>query len=297
MARSRNIKPGFYKNEELAECSVWARFIYPGLWQQADREGRLEDRPKRLKGELLPYDEHAPGMEKLLTELASRKFIVRYEADGKRVIQVCKFRLHQNPHHKEPQSNLPPPPSDVLQSLGLVSTANGYESGVADLFHGIEAPGQPKSGPADTGYRIPDSLVADSPTRNPDSLTQGSADGSAALAEVGVRVWNAYAAAYQRRYNVMPTRNGKVNGQIALFIKRVPAEEAPEIAAFYVGHSKAYYVEKGHPIGAMLSDAEWLRTQWQRGRPVTSTEARQADQTAARGSAVTDLLAEKRKTA
>ncbi|MCX8018393.1 MAG: hypothetical protein N2690_10910, partial [Rhodocyclaceae bacterium] len=54
--RARNIKPGFYKNEDLAECSVWARLIFPGLWMMADRDGRLEDRPKRIKAELLPFD-------------------------------------------------------------------------------------------------------------------------------------------------------------------------------------------------------------------------------------------------
>ena len=35
MARARNIKPGFYKNEDLAECSLTARFIFPGLWMLA----------------------------------------------------------------------------------------------------------------------------------------------------------------------------------------------------------------------------------------------------------------------
>lgn len=283
MARSRNIKPGFYKNEELAECSIWARLIYPGLWQIADREGRLEDRPKRIKGELLPFD--TQDMDKLLAELTERKFVVRYQVDGTKIIQILKFKKHQNPHHREPSSSLPPPPSDVLQSLGLVMTDNGYEPGASDLFNGHQAQVQPQSGRADTSNRIPDSL-----NRIPDPLNgTGSAEVSAA--DVGVMVWNAYAAAYKKRYDEPPTRNARINSQLALFVKRVPADEAPEIAAFYVGHGKAYYVEKGHPIGAMLSDAEWLRTQWKRGRRVTTTEARQADSTAARGEQVQRLVA------
>lgn len=108
MARSRNIKPGFYKNEDLAECSVWARLIYPGLWMLADREGRLEDRPKRIKGELLPFD--AVDVEPLLRELDARKFILRYEVDGVRYIQILKFADHQTPHYTEKPSVLPPPP-------------------------------------------------------------------------------------------------------------------------------------------------------------------------------------------
>lgn len=112
MARARNIKPGFYKNEDLAECSIWARFIFPGLWMLADREGRLEDRPKRIKGELLPFD--SQDVEPLLVELAARGFIERYEVEGRAYIQIIAFSKHQNPHHREAESDIPPPKSPRL---------------------------------------------------------------------------------------------------------------------------------------------------------------------------------------
>jgi hypothetical protein len=67
--RARIIKPGFYANEQLAECSLLARFIFPGLWMLADRRGRLEDRPKRIKATLLPYDDG--NVDELLDELAN----------------------------------------------------------------------------------------------------------------------------------------------------------------------------------------------------------------------------------
>ena len=35
-----------------------------GLWTQADREGRLEDRPMRLKASLFPYDEHTHNKQR-----------------------------------------------------------------------------------------------------------------------------------------------------------------------------------------------------------------------------------------
>ena len=105
MARARNIKPGFFANEDLAECSFPARYIFPGLWMLADRDGRLEDRPKRIKGELLRYD--SEEVEPLLCELERHGFIVRYSAEGLDVIQVVNFLKHQNPHHKEAPSRLP----------------------------------------------------------------------------------------------------------------------------------------------------------------------------------------------
>ena len=54
--RARNLKPGYFKNEGLADLPPLARILFAGLWGMADREGRLEDRPKRIKAEILPYD-------------------------------------------------------------------------------------------------------------------------------------------------------------------------------------------------------------------------------------------------
>ena len=112
MARARNIKPGFFKNEDLAECSPWARLCFAGLWTLADREGRLEDRPKRIKGELFAFD--SVETDPLLVELERHGFIMRYEVENRGFIQIIAFHKHQNPHHKEPSSEIPSP-----QSLGL----------------------------------------------------------------------------------------------------------------------------------------------------------------------------------
>src|SRR5574340_637434 len=105
--RARNLKPGFFKNEALAECSPLARLLFAGLWCLADREGRLEDRPKRIRAELLPYDDGS--VEGLLAELHGVGFIVRYAAAGGRFIQVVNFGKHQNPHCKKQASTIPAP--------------------------------------------------------------------------------------------------------------------------------------------------------------------------------------------
>ncbi len=107
MARARNIKPAFFKNEALAECSPLARLLFAGLWCLADREGRLEDRPKRIRAELLPYDDG--NVDDMLQELHEAGFILRYAAPGGRFIQVLNFSKHQNPHHREAESTIPPP--------------------------------------------------------------------------------------------------------------------------------------------------------------------------------------------
>ena len=109
MARSRNIKPGFFKNENLADLDPLARLLFAGLWTLADRDGRLENRPKRIKVEILPYDECS--IEELLAELEGgrEQFIFCYEVDGEQYIQINNFLKHQNPHHKEQESTIPAP--------------------------------------------------------------------------------------------------------------------------------------------------------------------------------------------
>lgn len=108
MARLRTIKPGFFLDEELAECQPLARILFAGLWTIADREGRLEDRPRRIKVETLPYDEC--DVNALLEELAAAGFIVRYEIAGARYIAIPAWAKHQQPHYKEVASTIPAPP-------------------------------------------------------------------------------------------------------------------------------------------------------------------------------------------
>lgn len=171
MARARNIKPGFFKNEELAECSSWARLCFAGLWTLADREGRLEDRPKRIKGELFAFD--SVEVEPLLVELAKFGFIFRYVAsDGKRLIQILKFRKHQNPHHKEAKSSFPSP-----QSLGLLPHEIEQEPEIKSGSDDCETQGDSRArtdldeqGESMQGCEtllIPDSLIPDPLSSDP----------------------------------------------------------------------------------------------------------------------------------
>lgn len=107
MARARNIKPSFFTNETLAEVEPLGRILFAGLWTIADREGRLERRPKRIKTEILPYDEC--DIAALLQQLERKGFIVRYIVGGIEYVQVLSFTKHQNPHVKEAASTVPGP--------------------------------------------------------------------------------------------------------------------------------------------------------------------------------------------
>jgi len=105
MARARNIKPSFFTNEDLVELPLEDRLLFIGLWTLADREGRLEDRPKRIKMAVFPADN--VDVNASLDRLAKSRFIARYEARGIACIQVLNFAKHQNPHVREAASELP----------------------------------------------------------------------------------------------------------------------------------------------------------------------------------------------
>lgn len=107
MARSRNIKPGFFTNDVLGELPALTRLLFAGIWTLCDREGRLEDRPKKIRAEVLPYDACDP--EAMLQDLEKHGFILRYTVGDIKAIQVVAWDKHQNPHVKEAPSTIPAP--------------------------------------------------------------------------------------------------------------------------------------------------------------------------------------------
>jgi hypothetical protein len=125
MPRIRYLKPDFFTDEDLAELPYQTRLFFAGMWCQADKAGRLQDRPKKLKAVIFPYD-HVDA-EKCLQQLAQPKngsgkpFINRYESDGQRYIQILTWDEHQKPHHTEKDSQIPSPPHTPPMGKGMGS--------------------------------------------------------------------------------------------------------------------------------------------------------------------------------
>lgn len=303
MARARNIKPALFKNELLGQADPLLTLLFQNLWCLADKEGRLEDRPLRIKAETFPYREGL-DVNGYLTELQQLGFIRRYKVGGIGLIEVINFKKHQTPHSTEKASELPgseqadPEPADSQAKWNLTPLNNG------ELTQAL---------PPDS--LIPDSLIPDSGFTD-SLLPQGCAGAappaaaakSPALAKQKTekilpakeskepapttRIWFHYAEAYERRYSVQPVRNAKVNGQLAQLIQRLGADEAPLVAAWFVAHNNRYYVQKMHAVDCLLADCEKLRTEWATNTRVTETQARQADKTQTNFEAFAGLIAE-----
>lgn len=277
MARARNIKPGLFKNEILGVADPLYTLLFEGLWILADRAGKQEDRPLRIKAEVFPYRD--VDVEPMLAWLEEQAFIRRYMVAGKRYILILEFVKHQNPHKNESESVIPDP-EEIRTEPEII--------------------GSTRADPLSTDSGFTDSLIADS--LNTDSLPSDRPPAedrpprkAKPKAEVPTgAVWQAYSTAYQARYEVEPIRNATVNGQLAQVVARLGAEAA-FVAEFYLSHKNRYYVEKMHPVGLLLSDAEKLRTEWATGRQVTATQAQQADKTQTNASAFAPLIAEARE--
>lgn len=113
MPRIRTIKPSFFLNEELADLDHMDRLIWIGLWTQADRSGRLEDRPRRLKAVILPFD--PCDMDRALDRLASKGFVIRYQVGEEFYLQVVNFEKHQRPRTDEEPSVIPSPEDGITR--------------------------------------------------------------------------------------------------------------------------------------------------------------------------------------
>src|SRR5512146_878511 len=112
--RTRDLRPGFFRNTELRSLPYEGRLLFAGLWCMADKRGRLKDDPALIKAEVFPSDN--VKIDRLLTGLIDKGLIERYEAQGLRCIWIPTFHQHQHPHPKEPESVLPCCPSEPIMT-------------------------------------------------------------------------------------------------------------------------------------------------------------------------------------
>ncbi len=111
MARIRAIKPGIMINEDLCALGPYAYILFTGLWMIADREGRFEFRPRRIKAQCMPmWDEiSTEDVEQLLEKLCKSGFLFLYEVLGTKYCLIRNWHKHQHCDVREAKSMLPPP--------------------------------------------------------------------------------------------------------------------------------------------------------------------------------------------
>ncbi|MGB0972283.1 MAG: hypothetical protein ACPGVG_15185 [Mycobacterium sp.] len=297
MARIRTIKPEFFQHEGLYEAEdatgLPLRLAFIGLWCQCDKEGRFDWRPRRLKLNILPWDD--VDFSRVLDALSTRGFVVKYTSEEEEFGFIPSWRRHQAINNRERESELPEPNEN-----NIIETREQRVNDASTTREGsCRGEGKGREGERE-GERNGKGKGSSSSLRDSEDVCAGVCDPAAAppdkpngksLPKPSTLTWTAYAEAYAQRYGATPVRNAKVNGQLAQLVARIPQAEAPDVARWYVAHSGARYVAAGHPVGLLLQDAEALRTEWVTGHRRTTTAAHQADKRQATGDAAGRLIA------
>ncbi len=166
MARARNIKPSFFTHDELADNDPLGRLLFIGLWTIADYKGELEWRPKRVKAQIMPYDEC--DIEALAINLEKTGFIRFYSVSGSDYVHIVNFNKHQNPHknEKDKGSDVPEMTSENIAKPSQTIDLNGVDK----ITDGIEI-NREENGttPADSLFLLPDSCSLIPDTNTPES--------------------------------------------------------------------------------------------------------------------------------
>ena len=90
MKRIQDMKPRFFDREKLGYLPPLTRLLFLGLYCRADERGRLEDKPRMIKGDLLGYDDvTAEQVDGMLEELHSAGLITRHQGEG--FLQVAEL--------------------------------------------------------------------------------------------------------------------------------------------------------------------------------------------------------------
>lgn len=89
MARIRSLHPNTFTDGDIAAVSLPARFLFLGLWTEADSQGAFAWNPETLRLRILAGDGYDVGA--LLDELETRGLVRSYSVDGRRYGAVRSF--------------------------------------------------------------------------------------------------------------------------------------------------------------------------------------------------------------
>lgn len=121
--RSRVINPEFFKDETLSELSPLHRLTFAGLWCVADKHGRFKWSAKRLKVEIMPYEDCV--FSEILADLVAAKLVIVYETEECGLCAyIPNFLKYQKPHPKESSSSIPEPKGSPKVDLGLTQDSS-----------------------------------------------------------------------------------------------------------------------------------------------------------------------------
>ena len=136
MARIRTIKPEFWTDDRISECSLSARLLFIGTWNFCDDEGNLQNSPKQIKRWIFPDDNL--DIRPLIVELIAHGLLIEYSVNEEKYLHIRGFKKHQ-------LINRPSKPQHPLFDESLITHGILSEDSVT-THHGMERKGKEGKG-------------------------------------------------------------------------------------------------------------------------------------------------------
>jgi len=241
MARVRTIKPEFWTDRRVGECSASARLLFIATLNFADDEGGLDRSAKQLKAQAFPYDNI--DCEALVQELLSVGLLIEYEVSGNKYLHIKNFRKHQRidkpqkaripvyEHSENVPRTLPDPSTTIQRPKGR--EGNGIE-GKKIGSREARAPRSPHATrlPADFALTPERRAVAEAEKADPDREFASFTDHwkSASGAKARKHDWDATWRNWCRR--AADFKRPAVNGQPVVPVRTWrpdPADDVPQM--------------------------------------------------------------------
>ncbi len=265
MARIRTVKPEFITDGKIQRLSDSCALFFIVLWNFCDDEGKHR----------LDYDQ-------LVAELGGRWRKDKVSLFVSCLVKSGQLRISSDSdwiqvtgwsHQKIDRPKQPKVKASELHWLTVEDSTN--VRGLIANDRRKERIGEERIGKDRMGSSEPAEAGLDPRKNPPEKLLKKNEEKTPP--GVTIATWENYSMAYAKRYGTPPVRNATVNGMLARFVKRLPADEAPFVAEFYLSHNNSFYVQRCHPVELLLKDAEKLRTEWATNRKVTALQARQQE--------------------
>ncbi|GGE36230.1 hypothetical protein GCM10007276_12130 [Agaricicola taiwanensis] len=126
MARIRSIKPEFWSNEQVMECSTNARLLFVGLWNFVDDHGRHPLSPIQIKALVFPGDNFsASDIREMLDELERNGLLRYYTVENKQYFLVTGWHHQKIDRRQKPKF---PAPNDECSSNDRRGVATEYRT-------------------------------------------------------------------------------------------------------------------------------------------------------------------------
>lgn len=271
---NRILREAITTSGRINRLSPTGENFYYRLLVVADDFGLMDARLEILKARCYPLKKTMTeeSLEPLIHELEDANLIALYSVGNKPFLAIRKWDQHQRIRAK--RAKYPTPPSD-FNNLREKEPENppirGHVTATGGHLPLARAPVTPAESELESESEseskgVPGSSDKSSPPRGRKPVERKPVPEGvkiqAATPPAGMLVWEAYRSGYIERYGTEPVRNALVNTQILHIIKRLGAEAAPEVAAFYVRSANPFYVKRGHALATLLSDCEKIHTEW-----------------------------------